>query len=173
MLDHYFDDTNMKRVAWTDPLTNMPNRRYLEETYADICAPFSAFMLDIDHFKSINDRAGHLVGDDVIQQIVRALHTVVSSYNGQLIRLGGDEFFGIVPIDTKQIASFGHALVEAAQTVHVVTPAQVISPTISIGLCYVAKQKPLEAVIQHVDEALYTAKRNGRNQFVLQNEVLQ
>lgn len=173
MLDDYFDDSNMKRIAWTDSLTNIPNRRYLEDTYADMRAPFSAFILDIDHFKSINDRAGHLVGDEVIQQIVGALHTVVSSYNGQLIRLGGDEFFGIVPIDIKQLTSFGQALVEAAQAVHVVTPAQVISPTISVGLGYVTEQKPLEAVLQYVDEALYAAKRNGRNQFVLQNEVLQ
>ena len=173
LLEHYFDDTNMKRIAWTDTLTNIPNRRYLEETYMDMNAPFVAFILDIDHFKSINDRAGHLVGDEVIQEIVRALHSVVTSYKGQLIRFGGDEFFGIVPLEMAQISSFGTALIEAAQTVQVATPTQVISPTISVGLCYVAKQKPLEAVIQYVDEALYTAKRNGRNQFVLQNEVLQ
>lgn len=168
LLDSSFNDATMKRMAWTDPLTGLPNRRYLEDTYDQMEVPFSAFMFDIDHFKSINDQYGHLDGDQVLQELVAAINTVLEPYKAQFVRLGGDEFFSMIPIRFDQTKVLAQALVEAVRKVRV----EALAPTISIGLCHVERPMPLDAVIQYVDEALYEAKRNGRNQFVLRNEVL-
>lgn len=173
LLERYFDDTALKEIAWHDPLTSIPNRRYLEDIYPQLHVPFSAFLLDVDHFKTINDTAGHLIGDQVLKQIAQAIRAVLPTEGTHFVRLGGDEFFGIVSLQPSQLKALAKKIIDAVQHVHVLAHHQTIVPTVSMGMCYMTKKRTLEDTIQQADKALYEAKKNGRNQFVLQSEVLE
>lgn len=166
LLQTYVDDANMKKLAWTDALTNIPNRRYLQQLYPSLSLPFTAFLFDVDSFKRINDTAGHLTGDDVLKEIVRAI-TAVLPTNAHFIRLGGDEFFGILYDEPK---THVQRMLKAVRKIAVLHEGRNIRPTISVGMYTVRDEAALQEVLQHADEALYMAKSRGKDQYVWLNE---
>ena len=128
--------------------------------------PLTLMMLDIDHFKSINDAHGHAVGDQVLRQFAGTLQDQL--HDGELFaRLGGEEFVVILPGLAPDRAKFtAERLRRAVQDLHVVQADQHLQITVSIGLAGCAADMPaptLDELLARADQALYRAKAHGRN----------
>lgn len=164
----------LAELAETDVLTGLANRRRFVAGLAEAVAltqPLALMMIDVDHFKTINDRFGHLVGDACLKAIADVVARQVSSTSALVARIGGEEF-GIL---------FGGMRIEAAYQIAVAirtalarAPWRALHPnladvTVSIGLC--ADEGPLDGTRLHAcaDEALYAAKRNGRDRIEILN----
>lgn len=158
----------MTKLATTDGLTGLLNRRsilefgHAEWARAQLGAAFCVLLLDIDHFKSINDNHGHAAGDQVLKGVASTVLGAMRTTD-RLGRYGGEEFLIITPdADIKQalgVAERVRRAIEAAQF-EVLGEARV---TVSIGVAINSDGDNLEALIQAADEALYTAKEQGRN----------
>jgi two-component system cell cycle response regulator len=162
-------------LALTDELTGLYNRRYVFAHMTELMARLpegstatAIMMFDIDHFKQVNDRYGHLAGDDVLRELAkRALHNVRSV---DLVgRLGGEEFVVVMPE-----TNLGGATIVAdrlrlavADEPFVVGTGDKLPVTISVGLAITGQpEDTLEALLKRVDDALYAAKNGGRNRVV-------
>lgn len=156
--------------AVTDPLTGAFNRRHMESTLADamernrrVKAPASVLLVDIDHFKKINDQFGHDMGDKVLKGLV-ALVTQRSRKLDKVFRIGGEEFLLFLP-DTKITDAVARA--ELLRTL--ISEAELIKDrpvTVSVGVSELMGDATREAWIKRADEALYVAKQTGRNKVV-------
>jgi diguanylate cyclase (GGDEF)-like protein len=160
----------LQKEAETDELTGLPNRR----TFLDIAANLfrsseimSLFMLDIDHFKKVNDIYGHDVGDEVLRALADA-STADSREKDIFARIGGEEFVALLPEtdleEARLIAEKLRAALEQQTFVHTWRTGKPIPFTVSIG---VAMRTPdevkVEEVLKRADQALYKAKQGGRN----------
>lgn len=124
----------------------------------------SLVMLDLDHFKQVNDQHGHLVGDEVLKEVCRRLRACIRSYDA-IGRYGGEEFLVVFP-DTD--ANISGALAERLRRAVAERPLTVgdleLDLTISLGLTSTQpSDEEFETVLQRADDALYQAKREGRN----------
>lgn len=162
----------LRTQALRDPLTGMFNRRYLEETLEREISraqrrdlPLSLVMLDIDHFKRLNDTFGHQIGDEVLRQVARVLMAEIRA--GDLAcRYGGEEFTLILPEAQPADAAIRVDHVREAIANHPMTTGQrSYGPvTVSFGVAgFPVHGASGEALIRAADAALYRAKRNGRN----------
>ncbi|MCO6414134.1 MAG: diguanylate cyclase [Thiogranum sp.] len=158
---------SMHRLAITDSLTRVYNRRYLLDHGEQFLArrdnhPVAAVLLDIDHFKKINDNLGHITGDRVLEALGEMLRSRIPD-NGMVVRFGGEEFALLIPrcsINQAQQCAEG-----LRREIEALNPADV-AITVSIGLA-TNQQNPgltLTQLINHADKALYAAKAQGRNQ---------
>ncbi|HEY4193749.1 MAG TPA: GGDEF domain-containing protein [Mesorhizobium sp.] len=162
-----------KRLADTDPLTQIWNRRAFDKEIAKIYNSnkgilFNALILaDIDRFKNINDRFGHPVGDKIIQLIAEIFQTGV---RGDIFvaRTGGEEFALIVEgaseDTTYEIADRIRALIEQTPFASSSTGASCGSVTVSMGMCMASEADGPEDLYTKADRALYRSKVSGRNQ---------
>ncbi len=154
----------------TDFLTQMPNRKKLMEDVGQAIstsASYGIIMLDVDHFKTINDTFGHKVGDEIIAGVGARLKEL-SSKDLSFARLGGDEFCGLFVHPTpemgeqicKDIIKITHDAFE--------TSTGQINLTVSIGCAtYPDETQDKDKVIECADKALYVTKENGRNGYTL------
>ncbi|HEX5336890.1 MAG TPA: GGDEF domain-containing protein, partial [Gallionella sp.] len=171
--------SSLREQAIRDPLTGLFNRRYMEETLEREFSgaerenyPVSLVMLDIDHFKKINDTYGHPAGDAVL----RALSALLSGHiRGRDIacRYGGEEFLAVLPhtpIETAtQRAELWRAAFEALQMTH---EGKEIRATISLGVAAFAVHGATgKMVLSSADKALYMAKESGRNRVIVAPKV--
>jgi diguanylate cyclase (GGDEF)-like protein len=155
-----------------DMLTGAHSRRYLfaaddkilcRERLAKTHAT-TVLMLDIDHFKRINDQWGHQVGDQVLAHCVQQIRQVVRSTDAIVARYGGEEFCIVVPkISLKAAAVLAERVRHQIQTQPFVNQQLSIAFTVSIGISHRKEATPLTELIRIADELLYAAKRNGRN----------
>lgn len=159
-----------------DDLTGLFNRRgLLVRAEAEIAKasrhnePMGLLVFDIDHFSSINDKYGHLVGDVVLKAIASTLSKTLRSYDC-LARLGGDEFCVLLPYTTKTEATLvAEKIREAVAETSIQTQAGPISASVSIGLtCLSNRQDTFDSLFEAADTALYTAKGEGRNNVQIQ-----
>jgi two-component system cell cycle response regulator len=169
-----------RRQSLTDSLTGANNRRYFERQMQQDFkrtqrggGPLSLLMLDIDHFKRINDRHGHAAGDAVLQEMVRRVRHCLTRETDWCARLGGEEFV-IVLADTplSGAAQVAERIRQAIAGVPVVTNACAVAVTASIGVVEfqpVAGRKSVsvESLIADLDANMYLSKRNGRNRVTL------
>jgi diguanylate cyclase (GGDEF)-like protein len=158
-----------------DPLTNLYNRRFLNEFMERELAlarrnqkPLAVVMLDLDHFKQLNDQFGHQTGDKVIEMVAKHLLRQ-SRRTDILFRYGGEEFLVILPntnaTQARHLAENWRVHVEQAQ---VLAKHQAVNITLSAGVaCYPEQGTTAFNLIQAADEALYQAKAAGRNQVVM------
>ncbi len=161
----------LTRLATTDPLTGIANRRRFFECLElewsrgrRHSRPLSILMFDLDHFKKINDTHGHAVGDSVLKGLCAEANKILRSED-IFARLGGEEFAVILPeIDRKTAEAVAERLRQGLAAVEVAAPEGVIRCTISIGViqCRLA-QESLDVALKRVDDELYRAKRSGRN----------
>jgi two-component system cell cycle response regulator len=161
LLDIYDTINLYKTKMYIDPLTKVYNRLYLEIIEEELRnRPYAMIMIDIDYFKKINDTYGHLKGDEVLKHFAKIIKSVIRK-NDYLIRYGGEEFLIILPEANKEIA------LKILQKIKfkLLTSDFDIKYTFSAGVA----DENLEFFekIKLADERLYKAKRNGRNQFVL------
>lgn len=160
-------NAQLQKLAATDGLTGLKNRRSLQEDLASNIAlftrnsqPLSLLLLDIDHFKKVNDTYGHLTGDRVLQGLALILKD--ESRKGDVAaRYGGEEFALILPytdqVGAKKIAERIRLRVESAGWTN-----QTI--TISIGLATLISDDTVSTLQSRADRALYSSKNHGRNQ---------
>ncbi len=162
-------------LATRDALTGCLNRRTFYETFTNFWdnvqagqGPLSCLMVDIDHFKSINDRYGHAMGDEVLKAVAKVLLTHVSE-PGIAARYGGEEFCVLVPnCNMEQAAVLGEQLRQAIAAIQF----SQLSVTTSVGVsCTDTKQKTYQDLMEQADKCLYVAKRGGRNQVVRWDQV--
>ena len=165
------------REATSDPLTGVGNRRQLYdivEAHDNGGARIgAAMMIDLDHFKAINDRAGHDAGDQVLVAVAAVLRSHAASF-GHIVRMGGEEFALLVhathaeaalPVAELLRIAIANVPVAAAQVSD--GAAAVARVTASFGVAVVAPGEPLAAAMRRADVALYAAKDRGRNRVVL------
>lgn len=161
------------QMAVTDPLTGLHNRRYLEshlggliDEAADSDKRLALMILDIDHFKSVNDTFGHDAGDEVLKRFADRVKTVIRGVD-VLCRLGGEEFVIVMPDTGLDVA--GRVAERVRETVGaelfpIDKGARHISVTVSIGLAERRNGREADALLRRADRALYRAKQSGRNQ---------
>ncbi|MCO4320044.1 diguanylate cyclase [Aliidiomarina quisquiliarum] len=162
--------TQLHSDSQTDPMTGLLNRRGMQQVLEQHAAnniPFAVLMLDIDHFKQINDTYGHDMGDKIICLFANILKEFERP-NDALCRSGGEEFIALLPHTTQQQA---FELAEQFRThfsqYKMPTNVQV---TVSIGVAYwPGLPMPIHKVLKKVDEALYQAKQEGRDRTVQVN----
>ncbi|MFD1698629.1 diguanylate cyclase [Halopseudomonas phragmitis] len=166
-------DAQMLKLAMHDELTGLPNRRYILEVLERLLAasnrqqqPLSLMMLDTDHFKLINDRHGHQVGDQSLKLLADTLRSRLRTQD-HAGRLGGEEFLVVLPntqaSGARELAEQLRQSIE--QSTFLTRDSRPLTLTISIGLCCLEPGGELDSqqAISRADQALYLAKQNGRN----------
>lgn len=150
--------------ATIDELTGLPNRYRTLEQMNDLemsGKPWMLLVIDVDHFKQLNDTYGHLVGDAALRHIGQTLERI-SPPEGFVGRYGGEEFLLVVEGSTG-VEEVAEKIVETVRHTTFECQGKVIPMTVSIGAT-IAELEPSMAVFERADEALYAAKRNGRDQ---------
>jgi len=163
-------------LAATDPLTKVFNRRHFFEFATRELSranrtkvSFSIMMADIDHFKKVNDSYGHLIGDQVLIRFTEICQENLRHYD-VLARYGGEEFVILLPEtgihEAIEIAERIRTKIEAAEMTF---GGHEFSITTSLGVANIEDEGevPLEIILDRADQALYQAKQNGRNKFIV------
>jgi diguanylate cyclase (GGDEF)-like protein len=162
-------ETHISR-SLTDPLTGLPNRREFNERLEERMSAwrrrqeaFSLLILDVDHFKKLNDERGHLAGDQMLSAIARALRSAVRREDF-VARYGGEEFAILLPNTTlEQAKSVAEKVRESVSRTVVEHNGQKLSTTVSGGLAAIAADDSADILIERADTAMYAAKASGRN----------
>jgi two-component system cell cycle response regulator len=163
-------------MAITDPLTSLYNRRYMESHLSALVdqaasrgKPLTALVLDIDHFKSVNDTHGHDAGDDVLREFATRVRKSIRGID-LACRLGGEEFVIIMPETDMGVATIVAERLRrriASEAFPIHQGAKALEVTISIGIAALdAADDNAASILKRADQALYRAKRDGRNRVV-------
>lgn len=160
----------LEKIAFHDGLTGVMNRTALEELLPKEVERAQRFnfdlaimMIDIDHFKTINDCIGHMGGDDVLRHVSKAIQSQLRK-SDLPFRYGGDEFLLIMPnTDIKEAHTAAKRIMEALNKEVTDIPDCPMSPELSIGIAAYQHGENHEELIRRVDNALYASKNNGRN----------
>ncbi|MHC0036842.1 putative bifunctional diguanylate cyclase/phosphodiesterase [Pseudoneobacillus sp. C159] len=161
-------EAKIKHMAYHDALTGLPNRWYLQsfrkmDLKKSFGPTFCIILLDLDHFKFINDSLGHSAGDSLLQEVGNRLKKLQKT-NNVLARLGGDEFIFILPNALDETAKrFAHQIMKAMEQPFLIHD-QKISITTSIGFSiYPNDGDSIDTLIKNADIAMYRSKDQGRN----------
>lgn len=161
----------LSELAYQDPLTGLPNRRFMDERIkAEValvksgCTESSLLMCDIDHFKSVNDTYGHLAGDDLLRELAALLQSSVRE-NSTLVRLGGEEFVILAPgTSLDEGKRFAERLRKLVENHRFLICGHEVRITMSIGVAALTGSEDIRDYYNRADRALYAAKEQGRNQ---------
>ncbi|MGV8943635.1 sensor domain-containing diguanylate cyclase [Thermomonas sp.] len=166
-------NVQLREYSQRDPLTGVYNRRHFRQALEqELLArhangkPLALLLLDLDHFKQINDRYGHLAGDDCLRQAALCLEDIVGARGGMVARFGGEEFVAVLPAtNAKDALQLAEVIRLRIHQTPVVTHNHSIRMSTSIGVHTVdaSRETVPEEVIRIADEALYRAKDDGRN----------
>jgi two-component system, cell cycle response regulator len=164
-------------LSVTDPLTHLSNRRYFDIHTKNLLdrakeqnKSISMLMIDIDHFKSINDTYGHQAGDMVLQEVANQILNNVR-VSDLCARFGGEEFVVVMPgADAKESMSVAERIRSAIANTQFKLPnsEQTIQSSCSIGLAVIKEGDSVESMLSRADKALYKAKETGRNKVCLE-----
>lgn len=169
-------ETNKKLddLAKKDQLTGAYNRHYLYEYLNKLCSQDSPFihlyMIDIDNFKQYNDRFGHIRGDDCLRKVALSLQEIFEE--GCLFRFGGEEFLGILQ-EKHAVPAFGLSICSGIEQLQIPSPSPGKPVTVSIGTSCgtLIDDDSWKDYLQEADEALYFAKKNGKNQLCIHEKA--
>ncbi|MBN3865362.1 GGDEF domain-containing protein [Pseudomonas frederiksbergensis] len=160
--------------ALRDPLTDTGNRIAMDQTlHREIemsrrhSQPLSLLMLDIDHFKQINDTYGHSAGDEVLKSVAASIKSQLRNVD-MVFRFGGEEFLILLSNTNREAAAMvGERLRFAAQAQDYAADGKVIELTVSLGCSTLLPGESAESLLRRADSALYVAKREGRNRLTM------
>jgi diguanylate cyclase (GGDEF)-like protein len=170
-------------LSTQDALTGLSNRRSFERVLdrewarsARELRPLSAIMMDIDFFKAYNDHYGHLKGDDCLRQTAQALRGRLKRPGDFLARYGGEEFLALLPNTDRRgaysVARTFHDTIDMLHIEHVASPIH-DHVTLSLGVATIvpSSRGNSEDLLRAADQALYDAKRQGRDRIVVHDRV--
>jgi len=173
-------EKQFQEMSKTDALTGLPNRRFLDERLGEWFSDDRSavvMMVDIDHFKLFNDTLGHPAGDECLKVIADAFRRVFSEPDLFCARFGGEEFTLVVrDADELQASRLANVVVRSIEALGIPHPGLsngVGVVTVSVGVALKPQGKTISQgmVLSQADEALYQAKRAGRNCFVISNQA--
>lgn len=170
---HYVEE--LEKASLLDPLTQLANRRYIEmklssalEEFRRYEVPFGIIFADIDHFKDINDRHGHLMGDDVLKMIARALSSNVRTTD-LVGRWGGEEFLIIASHVTLQnLSTLAEKLRTMIEKSFLNMQGMLVQTTMTFGGTMVRHGDTDVTLIQRADSLMYRGKESGRNRIEIE-----
>lgn len=167
--------SELERLSQIDGLTGLYNRRYVNEIYRREWekalknqSPLGTLMIDIDYFKRFNDTFGHLEGDICLQKIANSIEQTVRDFNIFVGRFGGEEFILLLPdTDLDQCTDVARQILNniASQNISSAQKNCCVSVSIGIGIMTPQSDTKPETLINVADQALYRAKKDGRNCF--------
>jgi len=171
----------LRREATIDHLTGLANRKLFEITLREAIAlaeangsPLSLLMIDVDFFKLFNDAHGHPMGDQVLRLLGRTLAECIKT-NDTACRYGGEEFVVVLPETTLDDAASVAETIRSTMAGKTVTNRQTGKPlghvTLSVGAAQYVAGEDKVVLVQRADEALYLAKRNGRNRVMSERDL--
>ncbi|OHV61002.1 diguanylate cyclase [Mesorhizobium sp. LCM 4577] len=160
----------LEQAALTDGLTGMQNRRYFDDALREylhefrrIDRPVGLMILDLDHFKQVNDTHGHDVGDEVLRAVATCLRDM-TRYHDVVARLGGEEFAVVTPnMDVELLARFAERIRKAIANLSIMSGNVRLKVTTSVGLAVWDHKESAEDFYRRADRQLYEAKKQGRN----------
>ncbi len=160
--------------AFTDPLTGLPNRRSFVDRLERACtsrrerdARTALLFIDLDRFKTINDRLGHDAGDLVLIEVAQTL-TAATRSNDTVARLGGDEFAIIISdVGDMEMRSIADRLMRQLQFPRQMPEGDVVTVTASIGLAWATMDETVDEFLRRADLLMYQAKQGGRDQIAV------
>lgn len=165
-------EASLMKLSREDPLTGLYNRRTILDSLEEEITraqryshPLSFLMMDIDHFKKINDQWGHPAGDEVLKTFAAECQSVKRE-NDKMGRFGGEEFVMLLPETAKPDAALAAERVRnrtSEMDIKTKCGTVAIPVTVSIGVTTATGSDDVEAIIARADEALYAAKNQGRN----------
>lgn len=168
-------------LSVTDALTQLANRRHFDTVIAEEASrskrtqmPLSLVLLDIDHFKHINDTYGHPFGDECLRQVSQVIRCYAQRAGDLAARYGGEEFALVLPVtDIEQASVLAEQIRSAIEALQLAYQGKPVPVTASLGVSTLAfgLQDTPAQLIEAADSALYRAKRNGRNQIATESLV--
>src|ERR1700722_20205333 len=171
----------LQTIAWTDALTGVPNRHFFTESLARAWRgerrpePQAILMIDIDHFKLLNDRYGHPVGDGCLRDVARALQRALVRPDDVLARYGGEEFIVLLrdsPAASAQVvAERLRAAVQNLRIENAGSPERVVTVSIGVASAELTDEATAARMVADADRALYEAKCAGRNLVKMATDV--
>ncbi|HUD91027.1 GGDEF domain-containing protein [Sphingobium sp.] len=176
-LRSYDEQDRLAELSHADALTGLANRRLFDEVLRREAAraqrhggALALMMVDIDHFKLLNDHYGHPVGDARLREVAAALSACARRGTDLAARYGGEEFAMILPdTDAHRAAAMAEQIREAVENLALPSPAPGGVVTVSIGVSHTQSlQADVQKLIDSADRALYDAKRGGRNRIALE-----
>lgn len=152
----------------TDELTGLLNRKLFSEKYLPFIQRYSKekkmlFMLDIDHFKEVNDSYGHILGDEILAMVADKLRKAVNGH-GIEARWGGDEFIGMIAVESGEAVNILKGFMDSLKNDKKYGSYSV---TVSVGIVAVNEGLSMEQMVCKADEQLYLSKENGRNRITV------
>ncbi|EIM76221.1 hypothetical protein A33O_06100 [Nitratireductor aquibiodomus RA22] len=161
---------SLQHAALTDSLTGMQNRRFFDDALREylqefrrIEKPVGLMVLDLDHFKQVNDTHGHDVGDEVLRAVARCLKDL-TRYHDVVARMGGEEFAIVAPnMNNQSLVKLAERIRRAVDALTIESSNVNIRVTISVGLSIWNGRESAEEFYRRADKMLYEAKRLGRN----------
>jgi len=173
-------ERQMQQISMTDALTGLPNRRYLDQTldaWMGEASNIAVIMVDIDHFKLFNDTLGHPAGDDCLRAVAQVFKATARKEDIFCARFGGEEFTVVIRNSPRlEVARIARQLARAIEGLGIAHPGRndgLAVVTASLGVAYSAAPIPAGkgTLLGQADEALYRAKRLGRNQVASAEDI--
>ena len=166
----------MELLSITDQLTGLNNRMYFNNKFNEEwqrChrskVPFSLLLMDLDHFKKINDAYGHIMGDECLKKVAVVLKTEIKRLTDTVARYGGEEFVIILPnTDIEASEEVADRVLKSIREIDLEYEGQKIKVTCSIGLAHAFPNEDMDRhlVLKQADDVLYQAKQQGRDRYV-------
>jgi two-component system, cell cycle response regulator len=167
----YDENMELKDKLRMDPLTKVANRHYFDfqinkriDEAKVFQNTFGVLVIDIDHFKNVNDTHGHLVGDEILKIVANSLSSNIEKTD-TISRWGGEEFIAIIEVDViEDLEKVAERLRKVVMTSsHQIDSGETLSVTVSIGGALHQKEDSVKSLIDRADQNMYYAKQNGRN----------
>jgi diguanylate cyclase (GGDEF)-like protein len=166
--------SQLAREAVHDPLTGLFNRRYLDSALPGLAGaaerhdtPLTLALIDLDYFKNVNDRHGHLAGDKVLRRIGKLLGSALRP-SDIVARWGGEEFVGLLHRMTPEsLATIAEKLRLLVESSFIEVDGERVRVTVSVGATFIRPGDTVQSVIARADRLLYASKTGGRNRVTL------